>query len=89
MWEGSTLRQCFNDQNCETKGELHKLSESSGFGGTMCAGMSISAMEAHLSTESYRALTQKDEPLSERFPFRYSGVPIVSNTSRSFSVMCR
>jgi hypothetical protein len=50
--KGVLLRQCFNDQNCETKGKLHKLSESSGFGGTMCAGMSISAVGAHLSTEA-------------------------------------
>jgi hypothetical protein len=38
--------------NCETMGKLHKLSESSGFGGTMCAGMSISAEGAQLSTEA-------------------------------------
>lgn len=56
----------------------------------MCAGMSISAMGPHLSTnESHGSQASEDEPLSERFPFKYSGVPIVSNTLRSFSVMCR
>jgi len=55
----------------------------------MCAGISISEVEAHLSTEDTELSTRKDEPLSERFPFKYSGVPIVSKTFRSFSVMCR
>ena len=55
----------------------------------MCAGMSISVVGAHLSTDAMNFHASEDEPLSERFPFKYSGVPIVSNTLRSFSVMCR
>jgi len=31
--------------------------------------------------------TSEDKPLSETFPFKYSGVPMVSNTFRSFSVI--
>jgi hypothetical protein len=54
--------------NCETKGRLHKLSESSGFGGTMCAGMSISAVGAHLSTEATELSPEKTNHYRKDFP---------------------
>lgn len=75
--------------NRETKGKLHTLSESSGFGGTMCAGISISVVWRPAQYKGRAVLAREDEPLSERLPFKYSGVPIVSNTFKSFSVMCR
>jgi hypothetical protein len=55
----------------------------------MCGGMSISAGDTHLSIDVTDLIPSEDEPLSDRFPFKYSGVPIVSNTLRSFSVMCK
>lgn len=46
-------RQYFSDQDRD-RGGLYKLSESSGFGGTMCAGISISGVGTRLSEEVIR-----------------------------------
>jgi hypothetical protein len=45
---GSVLQR----SNLRNEWREDKLSESSGFGGTMCAGMSISVVGAHLSTDA-------------------------------------
>jgi len=42
-----------------------------------------------ISVDVTGLIPSEDEPLSDRFPFKYSGVPIVSNALRSFSVMCK
>ena len=55
----------------------------------MCAGISISKVGTRPQQGGHRTFANEDGPLSDKFPFRYSGVPIVSKTFRSFSDMCR
>ncbi|SRR6266702_1226370 len=58
--------QYFSDQDRD-RGDLYKLSESSGFGGTMCAGISISGVLA-LSEEVIGSPPTKTDHYQTNFP---------------------
>lgn len=83
------MKQHFSNEIYGRNGTLYELSESSGLGGTMCAGISISAVWGLTSVRKLSLGKTEYKPLSDRLPFKYSGVSIVSNTFKSFSVMCK
>ena len=66
--------------------KLNALSESSGFGGTICGGMSSSKSPCLSHPRMQNCYC---EPSSESSPFIYSGVSMVSMIWRSCRVICR